>query len=165
MGADKTLLLSHHMRKPSREGRDANRHRASGSTDILAGADVTLAVERPASQETVVIETTKSRDVEECPPFAVSLWSGEGTEAPVELRFEGYGPIGGVSPGKVEQAGILIEQYLARCPERSARTDAIAAHTAAQGLSKTATERALAAGRTGGRLLNPARGLYVLPAG
>jgi hypothetical protein len=90
----------------------------------------------------------------------VSLWS-EDPDGPVELRFEGHGP--NVSPAKVDHAAILIDQYLARCPERQARTEQLLAHTAAHGISERATERALSVSRKAGRLLSPTRGLYVLP--
>src|SRR5262249_23086304 len=70
--AGKTVIVSHHMKKPSPEGRNDNRNRASGSTDIIAGADAAVAVERDG-RGTVVLECTKSRDGEEPPRFAVTL--------------------------------------------------------------------------------------------
>jgi regulatory protein RepA len=47
MQAGKTLLVSHHMRKPSRQGNDQMRDRVSGSTDIMAGSDSDITIHRP----------------------------------------------------------------------------------------------------------------------
>jgi hypothetical protein len=41
--AGKTVVLSHHMRNPKFDGGDSAKYRASGSTDILAGADAAYA--------------------------------------------------------------------------------------------------------------------------
>ena len=87
--AGKTLYVSHHMRKPKGKGED-NRHMASGSTDVLAGADTVLAVTKAAMTEqvgTLCLEHLKGRD------------SGEyrqGKGFPVQIRFEGHvetGPV------------------------------------------------------------------------
>src|SRR5262249_37625011 len=76
--AGKTLLISHHMRKPrtksEAEGQGGrNRERASGSTDILAGTDAAFAVQRREGSDAVVVEHVKSRESEEEGKFVVSL--------------------------------------------------------------------------------------------
>src|SRR5262249_35258785 len=89
--AEKTLAGSHHRRKPSRERKESNRNRASGSTDILAGADAALAIARPCQANIAVVEATKSRDGEECPPFGFSLHADD-PDGPVVLKFGDYSP-------------------------------------------------------------------------
>jgi RecA-family ATPase len=42
----KTSIVSHHMRKPSGQGINESRHRASRSTDILGGSGTAFAVTR-----------------------------------------------------------------------------------------------------------------------
>ena len=42
--AGKTVIVSHHMRKPSQHGVNDTRYRASGSTDILGGADTVFSI-------------------------------------------------------------------------------------------------------------------------
>jgi RecA-family ATPase len=81
--AGKTLIVSHHMRKPNSTGSEALRNRASGSTDILAGADTGLAVERLESG-LLRIECVKMRNAEEPLPFHVRV-VGAGVDGPVTL--------------------------------------------------------------------------------
>src|SRR5262249_17473569 len=85
--AGKTLIISHHMRKPSAQGRDEARHRASGSTDILAGADSAFAISRGAG-DVMSVECVKSRTAKEAPSFMFSLHDEPGKEA-ASLRFTG----------------------------------------------------------------------------
>ena len=74
IGTDITVIIAHHMRKPGAltDSPEDNRYRASGSTDILAGADACYAVER-LQKGSVKIECVKAREVEEPPPFGVKL--------------------------------------------------------------------------------------------
>src|SRR4029079_10878743 len=44
--AGKTLIVSHHMKKPQMGGGGTVKHRASGSTDVMSAADDALAFER-----------------------------------------------------------------------------------------------------------------------
>ena len=85
--AGKTIIISHHMRKPGQNGKGPIRDRFSGSTDILAGADSALALERKA-KDAFIIEHVKCREAEETDAFAVSFFE-EHAEGPVHLRFEG----------------------------------------------------------------------------
>jgi RecA-family ATPase len=72
--AGKTLIVSHHMRKPKSK-RESQRDRASGSTDILAGTDSALAVQR-TKPGVVRVECVKSREAEEADGFVVRLTEG-----------------------------------------------------------------------------------------
>jgi RecA-family ATPase len=83
----RTVIISHHMRKRSMMSSSNSRERASGSTDILAGADAALAIQR-IGRDALVVECVKLREAEEPEPFVVSLYD-ESQDGPVELRFEG----------------------------------------------------------------------------
>lgn len=87
-GAGKTLLVSHHMRKPGTMGPGDSRHRASGSTDILAGGDCSYAITKAGALFTV--ECTKMRDAEEGPPFSFTLYEPQGEDGPKTLQFAGF---------------------------------------------------------------------------
>lgn len=65
-----TLLLSHHMNKPTEGAR--SRDRASGSTDIMAGCDAAFAVTRTGTSS-ARIECVRSRVAEEAPSFSVKV--------------------------------------------------------------------------------------------
>jgi RecA-family ATPase len=70
-GRERTVLVSHHMRKPRSRHEDP-RHRQSGTTDIQAGTDASFAVERVA-EGVVVVEQVKNRESEEYAAFTVSM--------------------------------------------------------------------------------------------
>src|SRR5262249_55742734 len=62
LGSSRTLIVSHHMRKPNTGGYVIRtKDRASGSTDILGGADDGLAFTRRA-HDVIVIEPVKCRE-------------------------------------------------------------------------------------------------------
>lgn len=70
----RTLLLSHHMRKPNIKGNDSVRDRASGSTDIMAGLDSSVAVHLEKKHaKTVTLHHVKCRWGEEIQPFTIHL--------------------------------------------------------------------------------------------
>ena len=68
---DQAFILCAHMNK--NEDQDI-RHRASGSTDIIAGADCAFAIEK-INKETSKLYHVKSRWGEEIKPFKFSLAS------------------------------------------------------------------------------------------
>ncbi len=138
--AGKTLVVSHHMRKPNLQGEDKSRHRASGSTDILAGADTAFAIQR-IKGDLVVLEGVKSREAEEIPPFAVSL-TDEGEDGPVKLGFEGWVEVPRGEAGKLAQALKLAEDFLA-ASLKPVKTAEILGHLKARGIGERTGERAL----------------------
>ena len=147
--AGKTLIISHHMRKPNAQGNNAPRDRASGSTDILAGADAGFSVQR-LSKDAVVIECVKLREAEEADPFVVSLSEHE-ADGPVEMCFEGSKKEFEDLGTKVEKAMSLAKTFLAALPARTAKTGDIIAHLKALGVAEKTSERALAKlGKVGG---------------
>lgn len=79
-----TIIITHHMNKPP-EGRPrAQRYRASGSTDILAGSDASFAVER-VGLDRARMTGIKSRDDVELQPFEVILNDEGNRQGPVTL--------------------------------------------------------------------------------
>lgn len=74
------------MRKPQQGGNDA-RHRASGSTDILAGADLAFAVDR--TEDCLTLECVKSRTAKETGVFRVRF-EDQGQEGHIRMRFDGF---------------------------------------------------------------------------
>ena len=85
---DRSLGVSHHMRKPKDEGMaDDTRYRASGSTDLLAGCDVAWAVTRPKGAPYCKMECTKIRLAEEPKPFTLEFDFGVGPDAPITAHL------------------------------------------------------------------------------
>lgn len=79
-----TVIITHHMNKPPQAGKRATRHRASGSTDILAGSDASFAVER-VSGEVARMTGIKARDDVELAPFLVRLDDHGDRTGPITL--------------------------------------------------------------------------------
>jgi hypothetical protein len=146
--AGKTVILSHHMRKPGSQGKGANRYRASGSTDLLGGLETAFAMDKK-SKGTAIVECVKMREAEEPPPFIVSLYS-ENNDAPAILRLEGS-----IEDEKLARACALIPAFLSAQQEQSAKTKDIHVHLESQGISKTTGERALSVLNEQGRIENP----------
>jgi hypothetical protein len=156
--ADRTLIISHHMRKPSQQGPDHARYRASGSTDILAGADTTFAVTKRA-QDAVGIECTKARAAEEVSPFMVSLYD-EGPDSPVVIKYEGAWDHSHKQNGKLDNAITVTQAFLLAAPEHRATAAAIHAHLGQHGVKKRTAEAALAVMVKQGIVVRPAQGEY-----
>ena len=79
-----TVQITHHMNKPPMEGKRALRYRASGNTDILAGADAAFSVER-LGPDTACITGIKARDDVEHSAFTVRLDDAGDRQGPVRL--------------------------------------------------------------------------------
>jgi len=153
--AGKTLIVSHHMKKPSANGGNDVKHRASGSTDILGGADDALAFARRA-KDAFTVEHVKCRDGEEVEPFAVGL---DDAEEIVTLRHEGTLAEAKARVGKAAQARRYIENFLRAAPEKTARTKDILAHKPA-GISDRTVEAALEDMKASGCVVSPEKGTY-----
>jgi hypothetical protein len=155
----RTVIITHHMRKQSVTASSSLRERASGSTDILAGADTALAIQR-VGKDALVIECVKLREAEEPEPFVVSLFD-ESPEA-VVLRYEGARTQYEADGDKVEQAVRVIGLFLS--PGETTPREAILEHVIGMGHSERTGERALARMKKAGKLSQPGRGLYQLHA-
>ena len=141
---NKTLIVSHHMRKPQ-QGSNNPRYRASGSTDLVAGPYTTIAVERTGRQTTVKLSHIKCRNAEERDPFVVSLQNqGQDEDCPVIFRLENSSTTKGAVEGANKQVATQVVQYLVTLPECKATTHQIMAHFADHGVTRDRIEKALA---------------------
>jgi hypothetical protein len=164
LGTGRTVIISHHMRKPSPNGRGQVRDRFSGSTDILAGADSALAFEREA-QDCFIVEHVKCREAEEAEAFAVSFVE-EDSEGPVRLLYEGSRAEVQAQGGKTSQAELLIREFLRSAADRTGSTEMLLAYLSTHGLTRTTGERSLRYLTKRGQLCRPrGRGFYRLVEG
>ena len=156
----KTLVISHHMRKPFQQGRDDSRNRASGSTDILAGGDTGYAIQRKG-KNVILVECVKSRVAEEAPPFFVSLLCGTETQ-PAHMSFEGYQQTQQQTTGELQRAIQLAEAQVLSEPDRPWKTSEIVSYLQAQGISDRTATRTLTelVGLPRGRVRRARRGYY-----
>lgn len=81
-----TVVISHHFKKPQADGPGSDtRHQASGSTDILAGADAGFGVRPCGEKDDILVECVKLRDAEIARPFGVRFIE-HSKDGPVEMR-------------------------------------------------------------------------------
>ncbi|GKS58534.1 hypothetical protein YTPLAS18_20610 [Nitrospira sp.] len=139
--ARKTLILSHHMRKPGQMGAGENRYRASGSTDILAGADCSFAVTRRG--EIVTLECTKQRCGPENQPFDVKLHEPQGKDGPKELLFTGFHNANSSVPTEEQRAVEVLRGYASGLADIVVRTSDILDYLQTQGIKQRTGERVL----------------------
>ncbi|MDR4470334.1 MAG: helicase RepA family protein [Nitrospira sp.] len=162
LAAGKTLIISHHMKKPNAQHQDAVRHRASGSTDILAGADLAYAITR--DQDELTIRCEKNRVAPEIEAFKVQLVT-EGSDeeqSPVTMRYIGTPPTGEEAPSKNEQAKEAISAFLEGQQQFPATREAILAALKVLSIAERTGERALKALHESGVIEKTDRGLYRL---
>lgn len=138
--AGKTVIVSHHMRKPSQHGVNETRYRASGSTDILGGADTVFSI-MTRREHPIEVKCEKSRNAEEPPAFGVTLHDA-GPDSPVEMRFEGYRERASTTTGETARVVRLIMEHFAEAYEWTVRTNELKAHIIAQGVRERTYERA-----------------------
>jgi len=138
--AGKTVIVSHHMRKPSQHGVNQTRYRASGSTDILGGADTVFSIMRRSGHQ-IEVKCEKSRNAEEPPAFGVSLHD-TGADSPVEFHFEDCREGTHEPMGQMARAVGLIMQYFSAAYQWTVRTNELKAHILAQEIPKRTYERA-----------------------
>jgi hypothetical protein len=158
--ADKTLILSHHMRKPSQNGSGAVRHKASGSTDILAGADAGFAVTR-STKDSMTIECVKSRVVEEPPAFMVGLFDVPDQADAVELRYLATKEEAEKDPKLIDAAVELIRRHVE--PGKQYRTGQLQAMLKDAGFTPITAERAVRDCEPLGVLVKVGRGVWQVP--
>ncbi len=156
--AGKTLIVSHHMRKPNAQGVNDSRYRASGSTDILAGADMAFAVER-IDERLLQVECVKSRVVAEADTYRVGFQE-ETEDGPVRMVFDDYLEDAGSTESSPQRIGELIESFLQVQSERGARTADIDEWLAAHGISHSQGEKARRFLKRSGRATNPRYGYW-----
>jgi hypothetical protein len=142
--AGKTVIISHHMRKPSPRQNNSVRDRASGSTDILAGVDTAIAVTRIRKSTLVELETVKCRNADELPPFRAGMICAAEPSCAIDWQFESFMADEGKTPGLLQQAIVLIEEYLKETYPILVRPGAIQCYLQEKGFTKKTSERAWA---------------------
>jgi hypothetical protein len=159
--AGKTLIVSHHMRKPNAQGVSDSRHRASGSTDILAGADMAFAIAR-TDESLLEVECVKSRVTVESDVFR-ARFQEEQEDGPVKMEFDGFIEEQGNAESSRHRVGDLIVSYLQGVRNKEARTSVIDAWLAGQGITSSQAEKARQHLKRTGRAINPRYGYWQLP--
>jgi AAA domain len=158
--ACKTLIVSHYMRKPNAQGVSDSRHRASGSTDILAGADMAFAIAR-RDEGLLEIECVKSRVTAESDVFRVRFQE-EQEDGPVKIEFDGFIEEQG-NPGTSRQrVGALIVSYLQGQRNGEARTSRIDTWLAGQSITSSQAEKGRQHLKRTGQATNPRYGYWQL---
>jgi RecA-family ATPase len=144
--AGKTLIVSHHMKKPNVQNPEAVRHRASGSTDILAGADLAYAITR--NQDNVLtIRCEKNRVAPEIEPFKVQLVTEEldKEQGSVIMRYVGQPTNNEEERSKIEEAQEAILAFLGDSQMLVASREAILAYLQQERIAERTGDRALRA--------------------
>ena len=136
--AGKTVIISHHMRKPSARGGNAVRDRASGSTDILGGADAAFAVTRKEHGR-VVLECVKNRNAPELQVLAASLVDGH--EGACRWQFGGFQAGASIQTQLLQVQDKIIE-YLKEKSPYYLKPGEIQKFILSQGIEKRTYERA-----------------------
>jgi hypothetical protein len=156
LDAGKTLIISHHMRKASIGVREEVRNRASGSTDILAGADCAFAVVREKG-DLLRLECVKSRTAKEYEPFRFRLLDNVEVESSYLAPAEGNLPPEEAMTEE-RRAIILIEEYYTQAGSAVVKTKDLYARLLAEDISMRTAERAHEAYRRIAALQQVSRG-------
>ncbi|CAI4032311.1 hypothetical protein DNFV4_02740 [Nitrospira tepida] len=155
----RSLIITHHMKKPSMHGANESVYRASGSTDVLGGSDSAFAVEKLQANK-VCVTCVRARNTPEASPFYVSLHD-TGPETPASMRFEGQGGALVVPQSRVEEVANWIEEYLRDQQDQQATTAQIRQNLdTAHRVSSDRCEKALRRLRETGRVTQPVHGAY-----
>lgn len=158
----KTVILSHHMRKAKFDSYDPLGNRASGSTDIMAGADTSYAIVRKAKTMNITVTCEKSRDAEEAPPFNIELVA-PGSDDPASMEYRGEKQQDPAHPSKLEEAKNVIMGIFTDS-SRVYETAKILAQAQLGGvMTRRTAESALTALRESGYLTQPKKGFYQVP--
>jgi hypothetical protein len=104
---NRAFVTAHHSRKAGGDPED----RASGSSYVTGGCDVTLDIAR-AGRDMIVVENPKNRSGPILQPFAVSFYDGGSPDGPVVMKFEGFRGETGARQTKKEMAKARIRAFL-----------------------------------------------------
>lgn len=159
LAAGKTLIVSHHMKKPSQNGPLSLKHMASGSTNIVGQLDAAYAVTREA-KNAINLECVKSRDTEEPSPFMVGLYDLAGPEPRVELRFLSTKEDIEESPLMVNQGVQLIADLVEGTEQEKYQSKDLKDFLASKGFAERTAERVLQAYSTQGVLEKVSKGVW-----
>jgi hypothetical protein len=160
VAAGKTLIVSHHMRKPRSKSDKAGRHRASGSTDVLAGADAAFAIQR-LSPDSIAIQCEKSREAEEAARFIVTL-DAEGTDGPASFYLADAPSGSPPDASKFEEAIKRAMAFLIKKAPSPVTTGDVLAALAASGVAQRTAQRVLPGLEKRGRIQKVRHGQWVI---
>jgi hypothetical protein len=173
--AGKTVIISHHMRKPNPMGSNAPRDRLRGSTDLLAGTDSAFSVEatrQDGKVRSVTVACAKFREAEAPASFEAELVDLDSVAAAVAWQFKGQvqaGSTGTASRGSAQpktrkqQAEAMILTELLKAGT-SLRTAALKTKARGFKISESMVEEALRSLETRGDIAVPSRGKRRLTA-
>jgi hypothetical protein len=114
------IHFAHHMPKP--KGSKMSKHLASGSTDILAGADSSVSIKRNGT--TITVTQEKNRAAVEAKPFGVTFrFDGDAQNGPVHVEY-GTGSGASSVPGVATNESKILT-FLGQQPEGQVQTGAI----------------------------------------
>lgn len=154
----KTVIISHHMRKPYKEGEQNSRYRASGSTDILAGADSAYAIE--LEEESLLRMTcVKSRNAEEPKPFYVSLKDSD-IDGPILMHFEGFHQDAPAKMQEHKRVLPVLREILATAPGGTIKTRDLIRQLGERGIAERTAQRALTSARERGEVTPLRHGVW-----
>jgi hypothetical protein len=172
--AGKTVIISHHMRKPNPMGSNAARDRLRGSTDLLAGTDSAFAVEATREDgrvRSVTVACSKFREAEAPASFEAELVDLGGPAAAVKWQFKGQVQAGATRTAsapaqpqtKKQQAeALILTGLLTAGTSLSTASLKTAARNAK--ISESIVEEAIRSLEKRGEILAPRRGERTLTA-
>ncbi|MBH0178419.1 MAG: AAA family ATPase [Nitrospira sp.] len=157
---NKTLIVSHHMRKPQK-GPNNPTHRASGSTDLIAGPDTAMAVLRNGRQQLLELVHIKCRNGQEHAPIKVRVQDhGREEDCPVTIQAINASSGGTISAD--EEIAAQIIEHLRTCMNRRNSTKGIKQHFGQLGISKDRVDKGLRYLANDPRVFKPKRGFWEL---
>jgi DNA-binding HxlR family transcriptional regulator len=167
--AGKTVIISHHMRKPNPMGSNAPRDRLRGSTDLLAGTDSAFAVEATREDgkvRSVTVGCSKFREAEAPASFEAELVDLDSAAVAVKWHFKGQVATGAASTpaqpqtkGQQAEALILTELLKAGTSLSTAELKTKAGNV---NISESMVEEALRSLEKRGETTTPRRGKRTL---
>jgi hypothetical protein len=157
-----TVVVAHHYKKARGNGSQAKRDMASGSTDLLAGADVAFAVEPSKDPGHVLVQCVKMRDAAEPPPFQTAI-TWDDPMGPVVLEYAGPPTNEDPTAVKLQTIRGQVEDFLVRQPRHQATAKLLVAELVAKGTAKRTVERLLKRLVETDQIVRPETGVYALP--
>lgn len=157
---NKTLIVSHHMRKPQK-GSNNPTYRASGSTDLIAGPDTAIAVLRNGRQQLLELAHIKCRNGQEHASIKVRV-QDHGSEEDCPVTIQAINTSSSEAIGANEETAAQIIEYLRTCMNWRNSTKVIKQHFGQLGISKNRVDKGLGYLRDDPRVWSPRRGFWEL---
>ena len=157
----RTIILSHHMSKPSEGGNRSIRHRARGSTDIMAGVDSAFAIQKKR-ERLIQVEHVKSRAAEEVGSFIVRF-ECEGQDGPAQFSLETVPQTSGLLQHSEPNGFALIDEFLKGRNTDIVRSREIIQRLVEKDIRKRSAERILQAYVREGHLEKVKKGQWRKP--